>query len=153
MSRFGLFSAGALSFAIPLLQIKKILQDSRPFALPCLPATVTGVLVDEDRLVPVLDVGLLHDNGTCSEKSYLYHVLVESEYGTLALPADLSVRIVSEQKGTITTALKEYPPWVVGIFYCQEMKHFILNIDFLAIEMTQGFWRSTSEADAARRHQ
>lgn len=152
MVRFGLFSSGLLYYALPVLQVYRILQHSPMYLLPRLPQSVRGVLVNEGRVVPVFDLdrlcrggGVLHDAGA-------YQILVESEYGLLALMADVDCRIVTEQKGTLVSEENNQEGWVCGIFIYAGIEYKILNIDFLAIEATQVTWRDQSDYSGVRRH-
>ena len=155
MKRFGLFRLGELGFAISLLLIQKILQGSKSYMLPRLPGAVSAVLVDAGQLVPLLDLEKILGEGAQREQSMQgYQVLVESEYGTIALPADLTGRIVTEQKGQLLTlAAKEKNVGTVGKFIYKSEEYNVLDINFLAIEMTQGFWRNQPDTGGARRHQ
>lgn len=156
MKRFGLFRSGTLNYALSLLQLKKILQGSASYKLPRLPGAISAVLVEDHQLIPLLDLGWILNESFQQENTQPgYQVLVASEYGTVALPADLTGRIVAEQKGCLadgmTTEEKEFG--MLGTFVYQNIEYKILDINFLAIEMTQGFWQSRSDTGGARRHQ
>ncbi|WP_321372281.1 chemotaxis protein CheW [uncultured Desulfuromusa sp.] len=156
MKRFGLFQLGTLNYALSLLQIQKILQGSESYKLPRLPGAVSAVLVDDNRLIPLLDLGwILKESFQQEVAQQGYQVLVDSEYGTIALPADMTGRIVAEQKGILSdgTMTKEKEFGAVGKFVYQNVEYNVLDINFLAIEMTQGFWQSRSDTGGARRHQ
>ncbi|MCD6582356.1 MAG: chemotaxis protein CheW [Desulfuromusa sp.] len=155
MKRFGLFRVGELGFAIPLAQIQKILQDSRGYRLPRLPGAVSAVLVDDGQLIPWFDLEQMLGEGTPLEQPMQgYQVLVESEYGTVALPADLTGRIVTEQKGQLVSmAVEEKDFGAIGKFIYQSEEYIILDINFLAIVMTQGGWQNQPDTGGARRHQ
>ncbi|MDX2479544.1 MAG: chemotaxis protein CheW [Desulfuromusa sp.] len=155
MRRFGLFKIGKLGFAIPLLQIQKILQGSKSYLLPRLPGAVSAVLVDDGQLIPLLNVGqILGEGSQWEQPGQSYQVFVESEHGTVALPADLTGRIVAEQKGTLSTmTAKEKDFGTLGKFVYHGEEYNILDINFLAIEMTQGFWQNKPDTGGARRHQ
>ncbi|MEA3361823.1 MAG: chemotaxis protein CheW [Thermodesulfobacteriota bacterium] len=142
MNRFGLFQIGALGFAVSLQQIQKILQNSKSYTLPRLPGGVSAVLVDAGQLIPLLDLSQVVGGGTQSEQTtQSYQVLVESEYGTVALPADMTGRIVDEKKGELSTiATQEIDMGSVGKFIYKNKEYTVLDINFLAIEMTQGFF-------------
>ena len=153
--RYGLFRVGILNYAISLQQIQKILQGSRGYILPRFPGAVSAVIVDDGELIPLLDLGRMF--GEKLEKvltSKSYQVLVDSEYGTVALPADSTARIVSEHKGVLSkgTAKERVLGTVAKFVYLSE-EYNILDINFLAIEMTQGFWQSHSDSGGAGRHQ
>ena len=153
--RYGLFRLGTLNYAISLQQIQKILLGSKGYALPRLPGAVFAVIVDAAELIPLLGLDrVLGENEQKELKSKSYQILVDSEYGTVALPADSIVRIVSEKKGTLLKSPSKERVWgsVAKFVYLSE-EYNILDINFLAIEMTQGFWQSHSVSGGAGRHQ
>ncbi len=99
MNRYGLFQSGGLNYAIPLLQIRKIVQGGTTYSLPRLPQSVPAVLVDAGELIPLLSLNLLREaDGKLEHVQSGYLVLVESEYGAVALPAELNGKIVAEKK-------------------------------------------------------
>jgi len=153
--RYGLFKIGPLNYAISLLQIQKILQGSKGYILPRLPRAVSAVISVGGELIPLLDLGRMLGGSHQEEvTAQNYQVLVDSEYGAVALPADSTARIVSEQKGTLLTdTVKEKVLGTVGKFVYRSYEYNVLDINFLAIEMTQGFWQSHSDSGGAGRHQ
>ena len=155
MSRLGLFKIGEFGFAVSLPQIQKILQNSKSYLLPRLPGAVSAVLVDAGQIIPLLDLSqMVGEKNLAEQTTESYQVLVESEYGTVALPADLTGRIVTEQKGELSTiAPQEISFGTVAKFIYQGEEYNVLDIDFLAIEMTQGFWQNQPDTGGARRHQ
>ena len=155
MKRLGLFQSRSLNFAIPLLQIQKIVQGLKGFLLPRLPEAVFAVIVDDKHLVPVLDLGQVMGTGGCADLTdQAYQVFIETDYGPVVLPADLTGQIVAEKKGHVTVVtVKDKCPGVVGKFIYQSEEYNILDIDYLAIEMTQGFWQSQPDTGGAGRHQ
>jgi len=154
MSRFGLFQIGQFKFAVSLQQIQKILQNSKIYNLPRLPKGVAAVLVDAGQLIPLLDLQQMMGSETQRQATQSYQVLVESEYGTVALPADLTGRIVDEQKGELSTMVAHKVNFgSVGNFIYQNEEYSVLDINFLATEMTQVFWQDQPDTGGARRHQ
>ena len=154
MSRFGLFDVESVGFAIPLPQIEKILQGAELFQLPRLPGAVIAVLVVAEQLIPLLDPGPLLGVGPQPQDSQGYQVLVDSDYGLVALMADSSGRIVPEQKGQIVPlSTEERAGGIAGQYVYQDKKYKILDINFLAIEMTQVYWQNQpDDTGGARRH-
>lgn len=141
MSRYGLFQIGGFRFAVALEYIKRILQNSETYKLPHLPGVVSAVLVDAGQLVPLLDLSQMFEVESRMKDVILgYQVLVESEYGAVALAADQTGQIVAEQKGELSiTAEQETAFGVVGKFIYKNEEYNLLDINFLAVEMTQGF--------------
>ncbi len=154
MKRFGLFCCHSLSFALPLEQLDKIVQGVPLFRLPRLQPCIAAVLVDNEEIVPVLHPDCL--GSTCSSEghgAYPYYVLVLSDSGRFALPASQVHRIVSEVRGRYEPCPDNEDPGITGMFTQGDRRFDILNIEYLVLAMTQGFRRSSSETDAARRHQ
>jgi len=155
MSRYGLFLIGEFRFAVALESIKKILQNSKTYKLPHLPGVVTAVLVDAGQLVPLLDLShLVEEESRSKDVTLGYQVLVESEYGSVALSTDQTGQIVTAQKGELSiTAEQETDYGVIGKFIYQNEEYNLLDINFLAVEMTQGFWQNQLDTGDARRRQ
>lgn len=137
MTRYGLFSFGAARYAVPLLQLRKIVCQRSGYLLPCLPTAVAEVLVDEGRLVPLLTLPFLAPDGGSDPRTAQYKVFAESEAGVVAFSADTTCGIVAENKGMLLYPEKESVPGTSGTFKTQEKEFIILDIDFLAIQMTQ----------------
>jgi len=152
MSRFGLFHYRGIDFAIPLEKLRRILHDQRVFLLPRLPEAVFGVLVDNGRLFPVLDLFLVTagERGTTRSE---YMVLLESEYGVLAIPADQTCGVVSEPKGTAVPADEGAASWLIGHFLLLDKRFQILDIDILASLLARDSSLLKSDTGGARRHQ
>jgi chemotaxis signal transduction protein len=152
MNRFGLFCHQAENFAIPLVRLRKILQGKRVYLLPQLPVAVPGVLVDADQIIPVFDLHRLVDGGAGTTQTE-FLVLVESEFGVLAIPADVTCGIVAEQKGSTARAVENSAVWVTGQFHFQDKVFQILDIDFLAKVLVQSCRQLKSDTAGVRRHQ
>ena len=155
MKRFGLFRVGNFGFAISVPQIQKILQNSRGYMLPRLPGVASTVLVESGQLIPLFDLEQMFGGEALrDESSQGYQVLVDSDYGTIALPADFSGQIVAEQKGEqLPVTVTEKTLGISGQFVYQSVEYHVLDINFLAIEMTQGCWQKQPDTGGARRHQ
>ncbi len=135
MNRFGLFHNEESTYAVPLESMSKILQGGTIYRLPlggedCLP-----VLVMADRVVPVTEP----EN---SEKWHCagadcYFVIIDSEYGLLALPSDVPGRITA--KGECVPRETDDAPWVVGRYRFQDFVYSILNVDCLAMAMAERY--------------
>jgi len=137
MSAFGLFQTDQLDYAVPLVQIRRIIQGSTIYSLPLLPAGVDYVLVHESTLVPIVFPGQPGDRLVGSPETECF-VLVDSEYGSLAFATQPNSRIIADHKGTLSVPRQREAPWQVGTFYYQERTFKILDVDVLAMEITRG---------------
>ena len=155
MKRYGLFRTGEFQFAIPLEQIQKVIQYAKQFQLPRLSKAVSAVLVDDGQIIPSFDFVHMFGKVSFQNKSGCgYQVLVTSEYGPVALPANISGKIVSAVKGEmLTTTDTETIVGVVGKFKYQSEEYNILDINCLVVEMTQGIRQDLPDTGGARRHQ
>jgi len=136
MNRYGLFRYGSLDYAVPLLKMQRIVHQFCGYRLPRLPTAVAEVLVVGGQLVPLLKLPTTAIEGL-SARTVEYKVLMESEAGVVAFPAEVSCGIVAEQKGDLAPADDKQFSGVTGIFKYQTKEYKILDIDFLAMEMTQ----------------
>ena len=136
MTRFGLFRFATADYALPLLQLRKIVHQWRGYRLPLLPATVSEVLVEGDRLVPLVNLPGVARADLPMIRNAAYKVLVDSEAGVVAFPADVTCGIVAEQKGEVSADAEE-EAGTNGIFKYQGQEYHILDIDFLALRVAQ----------------
>lgn len=155
MNKVGIFHFCDFAFAVPLEQIKKILQNAKQYNLPCLPSVASCVLVDDNSLVPLFDsVNVYGVNSSQFEVDSGYQVLVSTEYGVVALPANLAGKIVATSKGEILELTADTDVFgAVGKFLYDNDEYNILDINYLAIEMTHGIWHNQPDTGGARRHQ
>lgn len=152
MRRFGLFQYADLCYALDLVQIFRIIQNAQLHRLPRLPDGVSAVLVDDERLIPLLSLSPLGvDSSLESDANGSYQVVIETESGTIALPARLNGRIVTETKG-VYKQQGGREAWILGEFTYQNIGYKVLDIDFIAVEITQNFWRKRNGARTVRRH-
>ncbi len=137
MISYGLFRVADLDYAVPLVQIRKIIRGNRFFSLPLLPAGIDHVLIYESTLIPILLPGLT-DNRLDQCPASTDYVLVDSEYGLLAFATQPDSRIVADHKGTLAEVGEGVAAWRVGTFYYQERAYCILDVDVLALEILRG---------------
>jgi len=154
MKRYGLFYSGKFAYAIPLTQIIKILQDAISYDLPRLPGAISGVLLDNDKLVPMFDfVHMFGNIAFQQQQNSNYQVLISTEYGIVSLPSNLSGKIVLASKGNMALPLKNKNICgSTGVFVYENEEFNLLDINYLALEVTQGFWHDLPDTGGARRH-
>ena len=153
MNRFGLFQVGALAYAVPLGRLRRIVHYPRRFALPKLPQGVISVVVEEGRLVPLLNLFvLLTGQGAVTEASE-YLVLAESEAGTVALPADRTCGIIPEGRGQLQSGAESGLSVRAGEFTYRQKTFVSLDIDMLTISLVQAPRQAAGSSRGAGRHQ
>jgi len=137
MQRLGLFRFASATYALPLLRLRKIVHQWRGYRLPLLPVTVSEVLVDGHIMVPLINPPVSLGVEQSVIRNAAYKVLVESEAGVVAFPADVTCGIVAEQKGELSAAAEGVGIGTNGIFKYQGQIYHILDIDFLALRIAQ----------------
>jgi hypothetical protein len=153
MTRYGLFGYNSINYAVKLLQLKQIIHKVRGYQLPRLPAAVAEVFVDDGQLVPLLLPGLASDEEQRLACKAEYKVLVESEGGLVAFPAGETSGIIPANRCELQNSSECLIPGTLGSFTYKGKEYKILDIDFLAIELTQNTQRDEPDIDGARRHQ
>nr|WP_303720568.1 chemotaxis protein CheW [Malonomonas rubra] len=137
MIRYGLFCYGSFAYAVPLLSMRKIVHQRRGYLLPMLPKVVAEILVDDGRLVPVVELSQITDRQEMSACSANYKVLASSVAGTVAFPAEVTCGIVAAQKGQLLPTKGAGMTGITGVFGYQGKEYNILDVDYLAMAMTE----------------
>ncbi len=138
MNRLGLFRVDGIHYAVPLPRLVRIVQQPRCFPLPRLPRGVDAVLVENERLVPLLNLPMFMDIEAVQGQPE-YVVFADSEYGTIALPALETCGIVAKQKGRAIYMAGEHASIRAGEFDYLQNRFTILDIDCLTMRLTQAF--------------
>ncbi len=139
MNRLGLFQYSGADYALPLSRLERIHQRLKSYVLPKLPVSIPAVVIDQHRLIPLLNLDILTGTGNDRARYADYYVFIESEYGTVALPADMTCGIIVEQKGTLRDSQENSMLGQVGEFDYQGRTYLLLDIDLLLFRLTQGF--------------
>jgi chemotaxis signal transduction protein len=96
--KVGLFRIGNSGFAVPLERLLRIVSDGFSSALPLIPEGMAGILVLDNEIIPVCDSNRLSAVASGNGLNAAYKILIVTEYGTVALPADMTVGIVAENR-------------------------------------------------------
>lgn len=131
--RLGLFSFTGNGYALPLSRLVRVLETGHVYPLPLVPQGVEGMLIHGSELVPLLGCRWLTRDVMPVVAGI--QVVVASEYGTMALPADKSQGIVTESRGNrqpVTESESDF--WVDNFFY-QGGSYRVVNIDALAASL------------------
>ena len=123
---------------MPLPRLVRIVQRPDSFPLPRLPRGVKAVLVDDTRLVPLLDLHMFLEIDVAQENPE-YVVFADSEFGTIALPAQETCGIVAEHKGQVNYLASVHPSIKAGEFDYLQNRFIIIDIDCLTMRLTQAF--------------
>jgi hypothetical protein len=132
--KLGLFRLAGVGFAVPLRRLLCVLDRVKAEPLPLLPKGMAGMLVIEDEIIPLVHSGFLPgvDDGVALAAEF--KVLVTTEYGTLALPADVTVGVVAQNR---CEALAHDPVadfWPEAVGYRQN-RYLVLNVDIFIMDL------------------
>ncbi len=96
--RIGLFRFENIGYAIPLERLLRVVDSGVCSALPLVPVGIAGMLIQDNEIIPLLKSSWLMDNLVGDELSSAYKVIIATEYGPIAFPADATVGIVAEDR-------------------------------------------------------
>ena len=131
--RLGLFSFMGVGYALSLSRLLRVVEAGCVYPLPFVPLGVEGMLIQGTELVPMLGCAWL----TGSQEAAVagFQVVVASEYGVMALPADKTQGIVAESRGNWQPEPKSRFGFLTHSFCYQEVSYRMVNIDALAVSL------------------
>ena len=118
------------NFSLPVERIRHILQEPELFPLPALCSGLSGVFLFADEIVPMVSADILSDLGPYRPGKGNYTIVYQSDYGTVGLPVETSVKIVDGSEGRFSNAPPEEESAVVSQFFnYQDFGYPVLDID------------------------
>jgi len=131
--RLGLFSFMGAGYALPLARLLRVVEASCVYPLPFVPLGVEGMLIQGAELMPLLGgAWLTRAKGAAVAR---FQVVVASEYGVMALPADKTQGIVAESRGNWQPETESRVGFLMNSFCYQEVSYRMVNIDALAVSL------------------
>lgn len=130
--RLGLFGLLGSGYALSLPRLLRVIEGVCVYSLPLVPPGVAGMLIQGHELVPLLDSGWLT---AATPAAARYQVVVASEYGAMALPADTTLGIVAESRGNWQPEAEARPGFLSDRFCYQGVSYRVVNIDALAASL------------------
>lgn len=133
--RLGLFRLAGCGYAVSLERLLRVVDGGRVAKLPLTPVRLAGMLVVGDEVIPLLDSDWLPGVVAGKSLSAGYQVLVSTEYGTVALPADTTIGIVAEGRGDRSPVDQEGADYFSDCFYYRDSSYQVLNIDVFIMDL------------------
>jgi len=100
--KIALFTLGTRCYALAVERIAHILPMAQVFPCPLLRHGLSGLFVDRDGVVPLLDLGpLLGTEAQVVARMSSYLVVYGAELGNVGLPADKVLQMVGRDQGTL----------------------------------------------------
>lgn len=136
MSRkLGLFRIKNSGYAIPLDRLLRVVECGFCAILPLAPKGMAGILVLDDEVIPLLDSNWLPDVVAGQGLSAPFKVLLATEYGPVALPADTTIGIVPEsrcERGVLEQGLADF--FSDSVSY-RGNRYQVLNVDVFMVSL------------------
>ncbi len=129
IGRLGLFKISGQGYAVPLNRLLRVIEGGCAGVLPLIPDGMAGMLVVDKEVIPLLDSNWLPGVSSGRGLSAEFKVLVATEYGSVALPADATVGIVAESRGKLDELEQNIVEYVSQSFNYRENSYQILNVD------------------------
>lgn len=134
-NRLGLFSLQGNGYAVSLARLLRVVEAGCVYPLPLVPPGVAGMLIQGRELVPLFDSGWLIAVAPAAPPVVRYQVVVASEYGSMALPADTTLGIVAESRGNRQPEVESRSGFLSESFCYQGVSYRVVNIDALAVSL------------------
>jgi chemotaxis signal transduction protein len=127
--KLGLFRLADSGYAVPLSRLLRVVDCGYCAPLPLIPEGMAGMLVLDDEVVPLLDSdwlpGVAADMGLSAD----FKVLIATEYGPVALPADATVGIVAESRCELVTPEQETADFFSDSVSYHDNRYHLLSTD------------------------
>jgi len=137
MDRYGLFRLESGGFAVPLERMLRVIEAGQVTWLPLMPEQMAGMLIVDKRPVPLLDTSWLHGTKVGAGLSAPYQVLIATEFGPVALPADTTVGIVATGRGIWASAECDREYFLSESFCYRGGIYPVLNVDKFIMSLTR----------------
>jgi chemotaxis signal transduction protein len=120
------------NFALPVEQIRHIVQEPEVYPLVQLCKGLSGVFLFADEIIPLISGEILSDLGPYKAGKNSYTIVYQSDYGVVGLPVESAVKIVDALDGVTTDASHDDESVVVSQFFeYQEFSYPVLDIEKL----------------------
>ncbi len=127
--RLGLFRLAGCGYAVPLERMLRVVDHYRLEQLPLCPEPMAGMLILDSEIVPLLGTSWLLTTASGSIGDATFAVLIATEYGTLALPADATVGIVAVGRGGWAEGEDQVDYFQAKSFSYRGSQYPVLNVD------------------------
>ncbi len=136
MSRkLGLFRLENCGYAVPLDRILRVVDCGFCTTLPLISDRMAGMLVLDDEVIPVLDSNWLSGVAAGQGLNAGFKILLTTEVGTVALPADMTVGLVAENRYEHVTSEQETTKFFPESISYRNNRYRVLNVDVFMLSL------------------
>ncbi len=133
--RLGLFRLENCGYAVPLDRILRVIDCGFCTTLPLVSDRMAGMLILDDEVIPVLDSNWLSGVTTGQGLSADFKILITTEVGTVALPADMTVGIVAENRYEHVASEQETTDFFLESICYRSNRYRVLNVDVFMLSL------------------
>ena len=136
MSRkLGLFRLANYGYAVPLERLLRVVECGFCATLPLAPDGMAGMLVFDEEIIPLLDSNWLPGVDDGKGLNAGFKVLIATEYGPVALPADTPVGIVAESRCERVASEQEAAGFFPDSVHYRDNCYRVLNTDVFMLSL------------------
>lgn len=128
-NKLGLFCLGNYGYAIPLKSLLRVVDGGLSVPLPLVPDAMAGMLVLDGQIIPLLDSNWLPGVEAGRGLSASFKVIITTEYGSVALPADATIGIAAEDRCERVTSGQECTSFFTESISYRDNLYQMLNTD------------------------
>lgn len=133
--KIGLFRLGDYGFAVPLNRLLRVVDCGCFAPLPLIPVGMAGVLILDGALIPLLDSAWLPGVAAGKGLTADFKVLIATEYGPVALPADTTVGIVAGNRCQPVAPVQETADFFPDSVSYRDRRYLVLNVDVFMMSL------------------
>ncbi len=134
--KLGLFRLGSCGYAVPLNCLLRVVDSGYSLFLPLVPDGMAGIFVLDDEIFPLLDSGWLPGVASGRGLDADFKVLISSDYGPVALPAEMTIGIVAENRCELIPSAGEPVFFPESVSY-RDKSYQVLNVDQLIMSLSR----------------
>lgn len=124
-------------YAVHLGRLLRVEDSGEAFRVPLTPDGVVGALVVDGDLVPMLDSSWLTGVADGRNTVVPYKVLIATEFGPVALPADTTIGIVAAGRGEWVTSEQEFEYLQSKVFRYRGGEYSVLDVDMFIMSLSR----------------
>ena len=134
--KLGLFRLGDSGYAVSLNCLLRVVDSGYARFLPLAPDGMAGIFVLDDVIFPLLDSGWLPGVASGKGVGAGFKVLVSSDYGPVALPADITIGIIAENRCELILSVDGADFFPESVSY-RDKSYQVLNVDQLLMSLSR----------------
>ncbi|WP_020675604.1 chemotaxis protein CheW [Geopsychrobacter electrodiphilus] len=134
IEKFGLFSLAERGYAVPLVRLLRVLDSPRSEFIPLIPQEMAGMVVVDDEIIPLVESALFPGVPAGKALAAEFKVLVATEYGTVALPAEGTIGVVAADR-CVLGAAERFAGFLPEAINYRRKEYLVLDVDAFTMSL------------------